>query len=126
MNWPRKDLIATAVVFIFALAVWCAGLSTPAGAFASQVPDCPSSTAEHPCSPLLCNLAASHNLLSQGAIVSTRPHDSGKDGLVLLGAVLPVSSHGEISLAVKQFPAIWTDYRSEKISVHLFNSVLTL
>ncbi len=122
-----KNLVVSALVIFFALGVWCASLSAPAQALASQMPDCstPGSVVDHPCQPLLCNLATSHNLLSQGAIVSARSYDSAKSGPFLLG-VLPVLSHNDSSLAANQLPTIWTGYRREKVSVHLFNSVLTL
>lgn len=128
MNRLPKNLIATAVVFIFALAVWCASLSIPAQVMASRMPDCsmPGSVVDYPCQPLLCNLATSHKLLSQGGVVSSKSDGPAKDGLFLLGAVLPVLSHNDSSLAADRLPAIWTDYRSEKVSVHLFNSVLIL
>jgi hypothetical protein len=123
-----KVPIASVLVILFALGIWCASLSAPAQALASQMSDCstPGSVVDHPCQPLLCNLAASHNLLSQGAIVSARSYDSAKSGLFLLGAILPVLSHNDTSLAANQLPMIWSGYRPEKVSVHLFNSVLTL
>jgi hypothetical protein len=128
VNRVPKSFIASALAIFFALAVWCANLATPAHAFASQMSDCsqPDSASEHPCQPVLCDLAGSHNLLSQGALVSTRSYDSARDGLFLLGAILPALSHNDISLVAKQFPTIWSDYRPEKVPVHLFNSVLTL
>ena len=123
----RKNLIASVLAVLFAVGLLCAGLSAPAAAFASRMPDCSSrGSATGPCQPRLCNLVASHNLLSQGAVVSSRSFDSARDGLLLLPAVLSVSSHGEISLVAKQLSTVWTDYRPDKIPVHLFNSVLTL
>ena len=126
MKQTRKNFFAAAVSVLFAFGILCASLVAPAGAMASQMPDCSSPGSVHPCQALLCNLAASHNPLSQGALVSTRSYDSGKDGLLLLAAILPISSHGEIWLAVKQFSTIPTGYRPEKVPIHLFNSVLTL
>jgi hypothetical protein len=121
-----NNLVASGLVIFFALGVWCASLSAPAQALASQMPDCstPGSVGQ-PCQPLLCNLAASHNLLSQGAL-STKSYDSARDRLFLIGNILPVLSSNDSSLAANQLPAIWTGYRPEKVSVHLFNSVLTL
>lgn len=128
MNGVRKNLIASALVILFALGVLCASLSTPASALASQMPDCstPGSVLDNPCQPLLCNLAGSHNLLSQGAIASARFYDPAKDGSFLLGEVVPPLAHNGTLLAVKQLRAIWSGYFSEKVPVHLFNSVLTL
>ena len=128
MNRVPKGRISSVLVILFALGIWCASLSISAQVLASQMPGCstPGSVIDHPCQPLLCSLAASHNLLSQGALVSTRSYDSARDGLVLLGAILPALSHNDISLIAKQFPTIWTDYRPEKVPIHLFNSVLTV
>lgn len=123
-----KISIASVLVILFAVGIWCASLSAPAQALASQMPDCstPGSVVDLPCQPLLCSLAASHSLLSVGALVSARSYDSAKDGPFLLRGIPPVLSHNDSSLAANQLPTIWTGYRREKVSVHLFNSVLTL
>lgn len=128
MNRVPKNLIASALVFIFILAVGCITLATPAEVLASQMPDCstPGSVLDPPCQRLLCNLAASHNLLSQGALVSTRSYDSAKGGPLLLGDVVAALSRNDISLTAKQLRTIWPDYPPPKVPLHLFNSVLTL
>jgi len=124
VRWLRKNLIAPALAILFALGVLCASLSSPTGAFTSQMPDCSESGSvlDHPCQALLCNLGASRNAFAHGA----RSYDFAKNGRFLLGGVVPLLSHDDILLAGKRLPTAWSDYCPAKIPVHLFNSVLTL
>lgn len=128
MKRVSKNLIASGLMILFAVGLLCASLSAPTLSFASQMPDCstPGSVLDQPCQPLLCNLAASHYLPSQGALVSTRSDGSAKGGSFLIGDILTILSHNDILLAAKQLSTTWSDYRPEKVSIHLFNSVLIL
>ncbi len=128
MRWVPKKLLSSSLVILFALAVLCASLASPAQAFASPMSDCsqPDSASEHPCQPLLCNLAAAHKLLFQDVLVPTKSDGSGKGAPFLIGNILTILSPNDILLAAKGFPTTRINYRPEKVSLHLFNSVLTL
>lgn len=128
MKRAPKSLTASALIFIFAIGVSCATVSAPALAFASQMPDCspPGAVLGHTCQhPFLCSLTDSHNLLTQGTLVSARSSDCTKDG-PLLGGVAPLPADDGFSLTAQQLRTGWVDGPPPKVPVYLLNSVLTL
>lgn len=130
MKRSAKNLLAFALVLLFASAVLCAALAAPGHSLASvsgcsqdngamEMTDC-----EHP--TYLCNFNRSSNLLSQGTPGSSHSNDSVKNAL---GAAI-----GESCFDVSAYDGPFVGYEHthafaigpHKVSIHLYNSVLTL
>ena len=130
MKRSSKNLVAFALVVFFAAGVLCASLAAPGRSLASvtgcsqthlpmEMADC-----EHP--SYLCGFDPSSTLLSQGAISSTPSNDSLKStlGLTVGEACFNSSAYSG--------PFVGNEHTSafpvgpHKVSIHLYNSVLTL
>lgn len=130
MKRAKQKLVAFGLVLVFALGVLCATLAAPSHSLASvsgcsqnnramEMTDC-----EHP--SYLCDSDRSSYLLSQTAVSSTRSNDSLKNtlGVAVGEACFDSSAHGG--------PFVWNEHISafpvgpHKVSIHLYNSVLTL
>ncbi|MEX0806904.1 MAG: hypothetical protein WD688_26815 [Candidatus Binatia bacterium] len=130
MKRTAKNLVAFGLVLFFALGVLCVTLAFPGQSLASvtgcsqdnramQMTDC-----EHP--SYLCGFDRSSHLLSQGALSSTRSSDSLKSSLgVAVGeACFDSSAYAGAFVGnehTNAFPA-----GPQKVSIHLYNSVLNL
>ena len=130
MKGSSKNLVAFALALLFAVGVLCASLAAPGQSLASvngcsqenramEMSDC-----EHP--SYLCGFDQSSHHLSQGTLSSARSSDSLKSPLdVAVGEACFNSS-------VYTGPFVGNEHTSaflvgpHKVSIHLYNSVLTL
>jgi hypothetical protein len=130
MMRSSKNLVAFGLVVFFAVGVLCATLAAPGQSLASvtgcsqdnramEMTDC-----DHP--SYLCGFDQSSHHLSQGALSSARSSDSLKSPLgVAVGEVCFNSS-------AYSGPFVRNEHTSafpagpHKVSIHLYNSVLTL
>lgn len=130
MKQTAKNLLAFALVLVFASAVLCAALAAPSHSLASlsgcsqdnramEMTDC-----EHP--TYLCNFNRSSDLLSQGTPGSTHSNDSVKNALAAaIGeSCFDISAYGGPFVGYEHTHAFTIGPR--KVSIHLYNSVLTL
>ena len=123
-------MISFAMGFFFVSAVLCATLAAPGRSFASisgcsqdnhamEIAGC-----EHP--SYLCSFNRSSHLLSAGSITWARPNDSVKNilGVAVGESFFDSSAYGG--------HLVWNEHTSvfpigpQKVSIHLYNSVLTL
>ena len=130
MKRTAKNVVAFGLVLFFALGVLCATLATPGQSLASVTgcsqTDLPMKMAdcEHP--GYFCGFDSSSRLLSQGALSSARSSDS-------LNSPLGVAV-GEVCFNSSAYsgPFVRNEHTSafsagpRKVSIHLYNSVLTL
>ena len=130
MMRSSKNLVAFALVVFFAAGVLCATLAAPSQSLASVTgcsqTDLPMKMADCKHPSYLCGFEQSSRLLSQGALSSTPSNDSLKNtlGLTVGEGCFDSSAYGG-SFAGNEhtgaFPA-----GPRKVSIHLYNSVLTL
>jgi hypothetical protein len=130
MKRTAKNLIAFGLVLFFASAVLCATLAAPGQSLAS-VTDCSQDNTvmeltgcEHP--SYLCDFNRSSPLMSQGALSSTRSNDSLKNtlGMAVGEVCFDSTAYGGPSLGNEHTSA--SPVGPHKVSIHLYNSVLTL
>jgi hypothetical protein len=117
------------VAFFFASAVLCATLAAPSQSLAS-LSGCSQGTAmkmtdcEHP--SYVCGFDPSSTILSQGALGSARFNDSLKNSLgVAIGEACFDSSAYSGHFVGNEYTNA-SSAGPQKISIHLYNSVLTL
>jgi len=130
MKRTAKVLITFGLMFLFASAVLCATVAAPSQSLASVTGCSQDKSAiemtrcEHP--SFLCDFNRSSHFLSQG-VSSTRSNDSVKNTLGM--------AVGEVcfdSAAYGGGPFVGNEHAScfpvgpRKVSIHLYNSVLTL
>ena len=130
MKRLSKILSSFAVAFFFASAVLCATLAAPGQSLASisgcsqdnhavEIAGC-----EHP--RYLCSFNRSSHLLSEGSFTWVRSNDSVKN---ILGVAVGESSFDSSAYGGH---LVWNEHTSafpigpQKVSIHLYNSVLTL
>lgn len=131
MKRTAKNVVAFGLVLFFALGVLCATLATPGRSLATVTgcsqTDLPMKMAdcEHP-SYLCRGFDPSSRLLSQGALSSSPSNDSLKNtlGLTVGEACFDSSAHGGPLVGHEHTSAFPTGPR--KVSIHLYNSVLTI
>jgi hypothetical protein len=119
--------IAFSLVLLFAFAIGCASLVAPSLSLASVVPGCSRSSPageEMECShpSFLCDFESSPDLISKVLPTSTRTHELSKDTLSL--AAYLVSDIPLVAENSRRFASVGST--PQKVSVHLFHSVLTL
>ena len=130
MKWRTKNITAFVLAAFLAFGIFCSTFAAPGQALAS-VTGCSQMAggmAMVGCGNpnYLCGFNPGSNLLSHGAVTSTRSHDSFTDALSLaLGA-------SAIDVSTKLAPPGAREWKSifvaepGKISVHLLNSILNL
>lgn len=121
---------ALGLAFLFIIAVWCGGLVAPGLSFASA-PGCSSTgpapqnaECEHP--GFLCITHSSFALLSNSELNSIRTHDFSKNGQLPSIEFAPVDPSLAISVSANGPSAASLSCLTQKVPIHLFNSVLTL
>jgi hypothetical protein len=130
MKLRAKSLIVVGLVLFFASAVLCATLAAPGQSFAS-ITSCSQDNhameiagCEHP--SYLCSFNRSSHLLSEGSFTWVRSNDSVKN---ILGVAVGESSFDSSAYGGH---LVWNEHTSafsigpQKVSIHLYNSVLTL
>ena len=130
MKRTAKSVVVFGLVLFFASAVLCATLAAPGQSLASVTacsqnnPTMVMTGCEHP--SYLCDFNNSFHVLSQNALSSARLNDSLKNTLgVAIGKACSDSS-------AYSGPLIRNEHTSafpvgpHKVSIHLYNSVLTL
>lgn len=130
MKREPKNVIAILFAAFFAFGILCSTFAAPAQALASvsgcsQMPGAMAMAGcEHP--SYLCGFDSAGNLLSHGALSSTRSHDSLKNALGLaLGAPSIDVSMGLAPPGTREWKNV-SLAEPGKVSVRLFNSVLNL
>lgn len=103
----------------------------PALSIASPMPGCSQNSSalgktgcEQP--SFLCGFGSSFHLLSGGVLASVRNHDFSKGAQYPILGVAPLGSSGETSLAANHVGVAFRTLPAQKVSIHLFNSVLNL
>lgn len=125
-----KNLTVSSLIFLFASGAWCGGMADPGLPVATAMPCCSQgSSAEkagcaHP--SFFCAFRSVANLPSQGAFASIRTHGFSKNTHPPVIGMAPTGSSDEIGLAANGISPAALVYASKKVSIHLFNSVLTL
>ena len=130
-----KKLTAFSLLFLFTLGVWCVSFATPGSlAMAAQrngfYPGCTqngSALEKMDCDQpnFMCSFPAPGSF-SDIALASVRNHDFSKDAQCPIGWVVPVGSSDETSLAANNLGVAFRIHPAQKVSINLFNSVLTL
>lgn len=128
MNRPLRKLIAFGPVLLFAFGMWCASMAAPGLSIAS-VTGC--SESGGPMEMAGCNLPAYlcgfDSSSSPRVLSSTRYNDDSKKAHVLVVGETPIdASNGAASLTGKESKDAGPIYGPYKVSIRLFNSVLTL
>jgi hypothetical protein len=125
-----KSLISFAVAFLFVSAVLCATLAAPGQSFAA-INGCSQDNhamemagCEHP--SYLCSFNRSSHLLSEGSLTWACSNESLKNilGVAVGEPFFDYSAYGGV-LAWNGHTNAFS-IRSQKVSIHLYNSVLTL
>jgi hypothetical protein len=121
---------ALGIAFLFIVAVWCSGLVARSLSFASA-PGCSSTGSapqnaecEHP--GFICVAHSSFALVTNSALNSIRIHDLSKNGQLPSIEFAPVDLSLRISLSGNGPSAASLSCFTQKVPIHLFNSVLTL
>jgi hypothetical protein len=129
MKRGSKNIIAFALVLVFALGVLCFSLAAPSLSLAS-VTGCSQGSGpmkmtgcEYP--SYLCGFDSS-NLLSQGAVSSARPNDLPKNTLALAVGEAFIDSSNDAVLLIGKERENALAVGLHKVSIRLFNSVLNL
>jgi hypothetical protein len=130
MKRIAKSLVALGLMLFFASAVLCATMAAPAQSLASVTgcsqdnPAMEMSGCEHP--SYLCGFDPSSRLISEGAFSSTRSNDSLRNplGLAVGDVCFDSSAYGGPFVRNEHTSAFPVGPR--KVSIHLYNSVLTL
>lgn len=129
-----KTLTAVSLLFFFTIGVWCAILAAPGSlAMAAQrsglQPGCKARLAfeKMECDQpnFMCSFPAPASF-SDVALASVRNHDFSKDAQCPIGWAVPVGSSGETSLAANHVGVAFRTRPAQKVSIHLFNSILTI
>ena len=129
MKWSSKNLVAFALALLFAVGVLCATLAAPGQSVASatgcsQNPATEMTDCDHP--SYLCGFDQSSHHLSQGALSSARSSDSLKSPLdMAVGEACFDSSVYTGPFARNEHTSAFSA-GPRKVSIHLYNSVLTL
>lgn len=111
------------LVVIFATAMWCASLAAPGQSLAT-VTGCSQNNGAMEmtgCDQFLCGFDSSSKFLSRDARGSS---DSVKSGLTVIATSMPLSGNG-IASGRREFTKA-LPFRSDKVSIRLFNSILNL
>ncbi len=128
MKHGSKNLIAAGLVLLFALGVLCSTLVGPSLSLAS-VTGCSESSpmkmtgCEHP--SYLCGFDSS-NLISQGAVDSSRANDFWKYAHHLSMGDVPFDRIRDVVSAGDYTRDVFLVHGLHKISTRLFNSILNL
>ena len=129
MKRSPQNLLAFALALLFAVGVLCATLAAPRQSFASAT-GCSQNTAtamtdcDHP--SYVCGFDQSSQQLSQGALTSARSSDSLKSPLdAAVGEACFDSSVYTGPFARNEHTSAFS-VGPRKVSIHLYNSVLTL
>jgi hypothetical protein len=130
MKLRAKSLVVVGLVLFFASAVLCATLAAPGQSFAS-ITSCSEHNqtmemagCEHP--GFFCSFSRSSHFVSERSLSWTRSNDSVKNTLgVAVGEALLDSSGYGGGLARNEHTNALTS-GPHKVSIHLYNSVLTL
>ena len=130
MKRTAKSLVAFGLVLFFASAVLCATLAAPRQSLASMTgcsqenPAMEMAGCEHP--SFLCDFNRASTLFSQGAFSSTRSNDSLKNtlGMAVGEVCFDSTAYGGPFVGSEHTNAFPPGPR--KVSIHLYNSVLTL
>ncbi|MGH8546145.1 MAG: hypothetical protein ACREX3_21490 [Gammaproteobacteria bacterium] len=129
----RRANIVTAIslVLLFGFGIWCASLASPGSSFGSGMPGCSQSasgkTGAGCAQPsFLCGSTPFYTSFSKG--VPSYLQTGGLSEVVPfpIGRVVPVSMSEEISLGFSRLRIVSSSYPTQKVPIHLFNSVLTL
>lgn len=125
-----KRLTVFSLIFFFALGVWCAILAAPDLSVAWGQPSCSSNTSsleqaecEYP--SFICASGSLFSLVSNSALASIRTDGFFKDAQFTTINAAPAGSSNEVSLPGGGLRAASVFNPAPKVSVHLFNSVLT-
>jgi hypothetical protein len=125
-----KSLISFAVAFFFVSALLCSTLAAPGQSFAS-VTGCSQDNhamemagCEQP--SYLCSFNRSSHLLSEGSLTWARSNESPKNtlGVAVGEPILDYSAYGGVLACNEHANAF--PIGAQKVSIHLYNSVLTL
>ncbi len=122
-----KKSTAYSLAFIFAFAVLCSSIASPSLAFASPVQSCSQNSslpAKTGCEPV--GLLCASDLVYGSALASDWTYGFSKDAPLSMMEVIPIGSSGETSLIANRVSAASVYHPAQKVSIHLFNSVLTL
>jgi len=125
-----KTLTAFSLLFFFAFGVCGASMAAPGLSIASPMPGCSQDSSalgkacEHP--SFLCGFGSSFHLLSGGVLASSRTHDFSKVTHFPTKELVFIGSSDEIPLAASRLGSASASSAAQKVSVHLFNSILTL
>lgn len=126
-----KNLTVSSLIFLFAFGAWCGSMADSGMPVGTAVPCClqggsllEKAGCDHP--SFFCAFRSVSNLLSQGAFASIRSHDFSKNAHPSIIGVVPTGSSDEIALAANGISTATLVRASTKVSIHLFNSVLTL
>ena len=125
-----KKLTAFSLLFLFTLGVWCVSLAALDLSVASATQRCPHNSlalGKMDCDQpnFMCSFPAPGSF-SDIALASVRNHDFSKDAQCPIGWVVPVGSSDETSLAANNLGVAFRIHPAQKVSINLFNSVLTL
>ena len=120
-----RKLSTLSFIFLFTLGVWCASIAAPDLSDAASGADCSKNSLPMPCpNPSFLCASGSFNFLSESAFASVRAYGFSKDTHLPVMALV-VASH-QLSFAGSRLNASRFIYPVRKVSIHLFNSVLTL
>jgi hypothetical protein len=126
-----KTLTAFSLLLFFTFAVCGVSMAAPALSIASPMPGCSQDSSplgktgcEQP--SFLCGFSSSFDLLSRGVLVSSRTHDFSKVTHFPTKELVFIGSSDEIPLAASRLGSASASSAAQKVSIHLFNSILTL
>jgi len=131
VNRALKNLTVSSLIFLFASGAWCSSMADPGLPVATAMPCCSQGSSalekagcDHP--SFFCAFRSVSNLPSQGGFASIRTHGFSKNAHPPVIGMVPTGSSDEIGLAANGIRNAALIYASKKVSIHLFNSVLTL
>ena len=126
-----KKLTVFSLAFLFIFGVCGISMAAPALSIVAPMPGCPQNSSalekaacEYP--SFLCGFSSSFDLLSRGVLVSSRTHDFSKVTHFPTKELVFIGSSDEIPLAASRLGSASASSAAQKVSIHLFNSILTI